>query len=442
MPPERAAPRDIFSSLHFPLSTFPYPPPVPERSPHAVPPRAIVDVDACIIGGGIAGLWTLDALTRAGFRAVLIERTALGDGQSIWSQGIIHSGLKYTLTGSLTPAAKAIRDMPERWNAALAGTAGESGPDLRAATVRSPHCWLWQTASLTSRAGMIGARAGLRIAPVVVPPEDRPEALRDCPGTVARLDEPVIDVASVIGALGAAHADRIFRADIGPGDLHPGSLGFAQTVRASEAIAIRPRWIVIAAGNGGEKLRAMFGASAKKMQVRPLRMVMVRGSHPMVHGHCVDGSATRVTITSAKDAGGRTVWQVGGDLAERGATMDPDELIALAHAELAAVLPGVDLSRCEFSTYEAPRAEAKMRFGARPVGPEVIIDQRIITVWPTKLALAPIAADIVVHAVSIAGVRFDAALPELPEAPRPSVAAAPWDDPRAAWTPSSELGGR
>ena len=415
---------------------------MPQRAPYTVPPRAIVDADACIIGGGIAGLWTLDALTRAGYRAVLIERTALGDGQSIWSQGIIHSGLKYTLTGSLTPAARAIRDMPERWSAALAGAAGSDGPDLRSAGVRSPHCWLWQTDSLSSRAGMIGARAGLRIAPVVVPIEDRPEALRDCPGTVARLDEPVIDVASVIGALGALHAERIIRADIGPGDLQPGTLGFAHTIRASESIAIRPRWIVIAAGNGGEKLRAMLGVTAKKMQVRPLRMVMVRGDHPMVHGHCVDGSATRVTITSAKDAAGRTVWQVGGDLAERGASMDPDELLTLARAELAAVLPGVDLSRCEFATYDAPRAEAKMRFGSRPTGPEVLIDQRFITVWPTKLALAPVAADMVVKAISIAGVRFDGPIPELPDAPRPGVASPPWDDPRAVWTPAAELGAR
>ena len=394
---------------------------------------ATLDIDALIIGGGIAGLWTADALTRAGYACVVVERTALGDGQTIWSQGIIHSGLKYTLDGLLHPSARAIRDMPARWAAALRGE-GE-GPDLRGARVRSPHCWLWQTASLGSRVGMVGARAGLRVKPVVVGEGERPGPLRGCTGVVARLDEPVLDVASVLGALGAEHGDRIVRADLREGDLR--GEGDRIVVRLSPSVEARASRVVIAAGNGAAALRAMLGLGSDAMQVRPLRMVMVRGAAlAELHGHCVDGAKTRVTITSARDAAGRTVWQVGGEIAERGAAMSEAELLSAAHRELREVVPGVDLSECEMAAYEAPRAEGRMRSGARPVGPVVVTDGPVLTVWPTKLALAPVAADMVADAMR--GVSPRGGRVVVHGCARPLVAAAPWDDPHRRWVSAAD----
>ncbi len=63
------------------------------------------------------------------------------------------------------------------------------------------------------------------------------------------------------------------------------------------------------------------------MQTRPLHMVLVRGELPHLNGHCVDGRTTRVTITSDTErsetsAAGRTVWQVGGQIAEIGVALD------------------------------------------------------------------------------------------------------------------------
>ena len=58
-------------------------------------------VDVLIFGGGGAGLWLLDELHRAGHRVMLAECDALGAGQTVASQGIIHGGLKYTLPGAM-----------------------------------------------------------------------------------------------------------------------------------------------------------------------------------------------------------------------------------------------------------------------------------------------------------------------------------------------------
>ena len=41
-----------------------------------------VTVDVLIIGGGIAGLWTLARLQQAGYKAVLLESHSLGHGQT------------------------------------------------------------------------------------------------------------------------------------------------------------------------------------------------------------------------------------------------------------------------------------------------------------------------------------------------------------------------
>lgn len=50
-----------------------------------------------IFGGGVAGLWLLNRLRQKNIDCVLIENKELGGGQTIYSQGIIHSGVKYAL---------------------------------------------------------------------------------------------------------------------------------------------------------------------------------------------------------------------------------------------------------------------------------------------------------------------------------------------------------
>jgi glycerol-3-phosphate dehydrogenase len=109
-----------------------------------------MDIDGLIFGGGAAGLWLLDQLARRGDRVLLLEAGRLGQGQTVASQGIIHGGLKYTLHGLLTPAAREIREMPGIWRKCLAG---ERTPDLRNTRVRSASCYVWRSDSLRSRLG-------------------------------------------------------------------------------------------------------------------------------------------------------------------------------------------------------------------------------------------------------------------------------------------------
>ncbi|MFQ5731242.1 MAG: FAD-dependent oxidoreductase, partial [Planctomycetaceae bacterium] len=143
-------------------------------------------VPIVIFGGGAAGLWLLDELSRRRAPALLLEAHALGQGQTICSQGILHGGLKYTLQGLLTKSAAYIRDMPAVWRECLAG---KRAPQLSDTTVLANSCYLWRTDAVSSRLGMIGARVGLRVAPKTVARGDRPDVLARCPGSVARLNE-------------------------------------------------------------------------------------------------------------------------------------------------------------------------------------------------------------------------------------------------------------
>lgn len=385
-------------------------------------------LDMLIFGGGVAGLWLLDEAVRKGYSAALVEAQALGQGQTVAAQGIIHGGLKYTLKGQLTGSAKAIREMPTLWRECIEGV---REPDLRGTTVRSDFCYLWRTASLWAKLGMVGAKQGLVIAPQKLSKRDWPQALRGVRGQVLRLDEQVISPASMLQVFRARHESRLMRCD-------PFALSFAQQGDArvvslrdptSEAtLQLAPKRIVLCAGAGNQKLRESLGLSADAMQRRPLHMVMVKGAHlPPFNGHCVDGAKTRITVTSDRTSDGEVVWQLGGQISEDGVRQHPPDLIATAKRELSALMPAIDWSACRWATYRVDRAEPD-NGGSRPDDCFAKRDAGVITAWPTKMVMAPRLAEKVLALCDAPEQSLDAnLLAALADCTRPDVALEPWE---------------
>jgi glycine/D-amino acid oxidase-like deaminating enzyme len=393
-------------------------------------------IDALIIGGGMAGLFAMHALRQAGHSVCLVERSALGDGQSVCAQGIVHGGVKYSLGGLVSGSARAIERMPERW-LAMADTGG--GFNLTAAPPIARSMWLWRSEGVTGAFAMAGARLSLRARPETVPACDRPPLLRSARGDVLRLPEPVFDPVATLAALAAPMTQWAVRAEVRAADggtVHVEGLG--------RTISLRPRCVVLAAGAGNAALRGAFGLAHGLMQLRPLHQVMVRGPLPEFHGHCVDGLATRVTVTSASVATGERVWHIGGKLAEEGVARDARAQRAHALGEMRAVLPSVDFGTCTWATYSVNRAEREQPKGSRPedacVERTAVGTTTMITVWPTKMALAPVAADMVLKSAGLAA--HSPAAAELASAldgwERPEVARAPWHAP-ADWVPTAEV---
>jgi glycerol-3-phosphate dehydrogenase len=387
--------------------------------------------DVVICGGGVAGLWLLARLRQQGYRALLIESAALGAGQTRYAQGIIHGGTKYALTGAVSGSSEAIAAMPPLWRACLEGH-GEI--DLHAVRLMSDHQYLWSTASITSRmAGFFASKMmRSRIAPL--DGKDYPSVFRhrDFRGQVYRLEEPVLDTAALVHALAQPHEAAIWRGSViqaerGSAAGEPLLLTVAEGERK---ITVATQRLVLTAGRGNAALLKMLGRDVPQMQTRPLKMVMVRGDLPQgVYAHCLGASSNpRVTISSHFDRQGRTVWYLGGDLAEHGVRRSDAEQLAAARAELTALLPWIDFSRCEFATLDIDRAEPRMPDGRRP--DDVYADERngVITAWPTKLAFAPRLAARIGDMLNAAALTPAAAADTLPAWPFPGYALLPWQE--------------
>jgi glycine/D-amino acid oxidase-like deaminating enzyme len=386
---------------------------------------SLFQLDAIVLGGGVAGLLTLDALHRRGCHAWLVERNALGCGQTMWSQGIIHGGLKYALGGSAGAAAKAVSAMPDRWTAMLGG---HEEPNLSAVKMRADACAIWSTGSAASMVGLLGAALAIRSGPKPWPKEEIPNALAGVPGRVLQVREPVLEPSSLVSVLAAMHSDRVMLGDVV--SIEHTEPGAHLTIRTpSNEINVGCRHLMLCAGGGNDQLRQIAGLSPGRMQTRPLRMVLARGDLPRLNGHCIRGTKPWLTITTVRDEHNAAVWQVGGTVAEWGATASPADTIERAAAAIATALPGVNLNDVEWATYEAPRAEHATSDGGRPDTPGVLEDGAVLTAWPTKMALAPILADDLASRVDAS----NQLMPVPDGLERPDVATPPWKEVKQ-WT--------
>lgn len=388
--------------------------------------------DIAIFGGGIAGLWTLARLRQAGFSAVLFESGALGGVQTIASQGIIHGGAKYALTGNLTESARAIGDMPGVWRSCLEGS-GEL--DLSRVRVLCDHQYLWSSSSLVSRITGFFASKAMRSRMTQVQPDDRPQPFRhpDFSGSLYRLEEQVLDVSSLIAELSRQVGEWCYQVELSELQFRALDDGCHLLRIPGREIDLEVRRVILAAGKGNAALLKRLGRDTPAMQLRPLHMVVMKGELPTLFAHCLGSGATpRITITSCPTSDGRMAWYLGGQLAEGGVDRAPQQLITDARTELAELLPWVDLSEIEWSTLRVDRAEPKTTGGMRPDGCFLHSEAGVLTAWPTKLAFAPRLAQEVLQRLEQDGVSAEpGSLVGLDALPRPGLALSPWETPEA-----------
>ncbi len=388
-----------------------------------------VAVDVVIFGGGVAGLWLLARLRKANYNAILVESDTLGTGQTRYAQGIIHGGTKYALTGKLTASSEAVFQMPGIWRDCLQGH-GEV--DLQEASVLSPHQFMWSTTSFTSRMAGFFASHVMRSRTESLPAKERPLIFQNSKfkGHVYRLDEPVLDTATIIAALAKPHLDAILQATLESVTFNPD---------ASSQLALKAtdgsRWqvatnrIVLAAGQGNAGLLKTMGRDSPAMQLRPLHMVMLRGGLPeRLYAHCLGASVNpRITITSHSDTFGEIVWYLGGQLSEDGVKRNEAEQIQAAKDELHDLMPWLDLSQTHWSTLRIDRAEPSQPHSKRPDTSFVDETTGVITTWPTKMALAPKLAADVMEQLQHNEVVASGTEP-LPAWPQPAFAELPWQE--------------
>ncbi len=390
----------------------------------------IIDSDVILFGGGIAGLWLLGRLREAGYAALLLESRALGGLQTSASQGIVHGGTKYALTGRLTGSSNAIAAMPGIWRACLRGD-GEL--DLSRVPLLSDHQHLWSTGRLASEITGFFASRTMRSRVTALAPEQRPDILRHArfSGHVYRLDEPVLDVAALVAELVHRYGDACLWVDPEQGlrfrEGTPPLLELRNT--RTGTLRLRARHLVLAAGAGNERLLAALGRATPAMQRRPLHMLMLRGGLPKLYAHCLGAGVTpSITVTTHPGPAGERIWYLGGQIAESGVERSGPEQIAAGRRELARLLPWLDLAGLGWAGFRVDRAEPRQAGGRRPEHPFLETRDRVSVVWPTKLAFAPALAAELLQQLKRTGIAPGGAAGAVStQWPRPPLAPLPWE---------------
>ncbi len=385
-------------------------------------------VDVLIIGGGIAGLWLLEELSQHGFSTLLAEQDMLGGRQTMAAQGILHGGVKYALGGYWSKKARLSSGVLDIWRQCLAGT----GPvDLRSCNVLMDRMHLAFPAQAHFARHLVGWALRSRVRRLA--PSHWPQSLRTgaFSGSVSILDEPVLDVTSLMRLLARRHSARIARA-------HVDSLRFVsdnggerlcalQIEESWGSLEIAARSFLFAAGGGNSALLERLGVPPNTKE-RPLHQVLVKHNYPYeMFMHFVKGSRPNLTISSHKTADGARVWYLGGELAERGVQRSQGEQIEAAQRELSTLLPALSLPDAEWKTLRIQRAEPVAR-GRLPTGPTLFRPpqwRNLLALWPGKLTWAPLLTTPVLDFLGP---------PKLPDAPAwptarayPTESKPPWD---------------
>lgn len=386
--------------------------------------------DVLIIGGGVAGLWLLNRLRNEGYQAWLLEQDALGAGQSIASQGMIHGGIKYALGGALTQASAAIADMPAHWKRCLDG---QGDVDLRGCRTLSEAYYMWPRSSFRSRLNAFLGSKALEAKVDAVARPDYPAFFRDrIPGPLYRLQDIVLDIPSLLETLASRQKENIFRIDWRQATLARDGAGNMAGITFSNGQRLEARRYIVTCGAGAQALLENAGFDFAPMQRRPLRMVMVRHAiTDPVYVHCVSDKLSmtpELTITSHRNARGEPVWYLGGELAERGAGQSEQQLLAAAREKLAALFPWCDFSGAAWATLAIDRAEGRQPDGRRPDTVSIALQGNLMVCWPTKLTLAPNLGNAVLASLRDSGLAPGAPPAALPGfLPQPTVAPTPWE---------------
>ncbi len=379
--------------------------------------------DIVIFGAGIAGLWTFNRLKRLGYDVLLLEKSGIGGEQSIASQGIIHSGLKYAFAGKINKLAQSISAMPDLWRAALRG---EGDVDLSAARTTTT------SQLLMIPSGFMGGLTKL-VAQKALGGEVRevdPTFLNATgfKGSVVYMDEPVLDTPSLFQALAEPYKDCIRKVDHCA--FEQDADGAIAGIKIDGHRITADHYIFTAAGSNHEIATQLGHDKGLETQKRPLLMGMMKPAPFPLWAHLVGKSDKPIsTITTHEMPDGELVWYIGGGPAERAKEADPQEVIDTAKAGFAKYMPNLNLDHVQWATLPIDRVEGKSNTdGWMPDTPTIHTARNALYCWPTKLTFAPMLAESLLKKVGKpSGQNTNWSF--LPEAP---YANAPWED--TTWT--------
>ncbi|PCI56869.1 MAG: hypothetical protein COB36_00935 [Alphaproteobacteria bacterium] len=383
------------------------------------------NTDIVIFGAGIAGLWTFNRLKTMGYDVLLLEKESIGCGQTIASQGIIHSGLKFSLAGKVNALAKSISAMPDLWRDALKG---KGDVDLRAAHVSA------QSQQLLIPAGFMGGLTKLVTKKTLgnsvheIPHDEWPDDIKRAgfKGSVIFMGEPVLDIPSVLRALAEPYKSCI------------------KQVAEEQATApfdflkqhniTAKRIIFTGAASNHEIAKTHAQDEGLATQKRPLMQGMLKNAPFPLYAHLVGKTDKPIaSITTHKMTDGTLVWYLGGGVAERRKDADPHDVYNDMMKAFKAYLPAVDFSNIEWSVLPIDRVEGKSKTDSwMPDTPTIHHTDAALYCWPTKLTFAPMLSDMILKDLEKQSIIPSASESDFSFLPDAAYTQTPWD--KAQWS--------
>ena len=371
--------------------------------------------DIVLFGGGIAGLWLLHRLRQTGYDAILLEASKLGSQQTFNSQGIIHGGLKYSLSGSLSNSENNIARTPERWRACFRGQ-GEI--DLSNCLISSARYYMWSNSGVRSKLKAYLGSKSLAGRVSIVEKSNYPKLFdgSTISGTLYQLPDFTIDTESVVQLLSSQMQKYIYSIENSSthfelsenGEIEKLIIDHSSSPSDQVTLRIKAQRFIFAAGLGNEDLISSARLRKPVAQRRPLQMIYLsKLGLPDAYVHIIGSNPSlnpQLTITTHQSADGGVVWYLGGEVAENSVKKAPEILIDETKALLKKLLPWINFDGASWNTILVDRAEGKITNNKRPDGPICIPDGNCLVVWPTKLTLAPSLSDIVIKELNSQGV--------------------------------------
>jgi len=382
------------------------------------------EIDIVIFGAGIAGLWAHHRLRRAGYDVLLLEKDTVGCGQTIASQGIIHSGLKFAIAGKVNNLAKSISAMPLKWRAALKG---EGPVDISSANP------LAKSQLLLIPQGILGGITKVVTQKILgqgvheLARDEWPEPLQQSGfrGTAVFMDEIVLDMPSVIHAITEPYKTSIRKITQDEADAPMDFL---------EKHGITAKKILFTSAAGNHPLASQYKQDQGLVtQKRPLLMGMMKPAPYPLYAHLIGKTDKPVaTITSHQDKDGALVWYIGGLVAERKKEADPNDVFKAAIKAFKAYLPDVDTSTMQWAVLPVDRAEGKSKTdGWMPDTPTIHHAGDTLYCWPTKMTFAPMLGDMLVDELGKDGISPSGQSADWTFLPEAQFTQTPWD--KAQW---------
>lgn len=393
--------------------------------------RKQLNVDVIIFGAGISGLWLLNRLRAQGYHAILLEKNTIGGIQTINSQGIIHGGAKFSLTGSVSKSTSAIREMPNLWSRCLASN-GEI--DLSQVNILSNFQYLWSANKLPKKFNQFLLSQTLHTKSTLLQAKDYPYVFAGSESglQIFRIAENVLDMRSLVENLSTPYKRYIIKIEEnGFQIIYEGAerIKAINLVIQGEPVELKASRYIFTAGEGNKALISGL-ENPPRMQLRPLQMTIAHwtnAEYPL-YGHCLGRSATpELTVTTHHTTTGKTVWYLGGQLAENGAKLDENEHLQYARAQLKRLFPWLDSKGLLLHGYRINRAEIYQPMWRRPATESLKAYGNMIIGWPTKLTLAPILAQRIMAKLQDDAISPQVSSGSFPELPHPKIAKPAWD---------------